>query len=226
MPTPQRVASIVLCTLVPALTMLGGCETTSVPASDASAAEVKLDVYGVETSYSGPPGVLGLSDRCCTVRRSAPSTLELPLIASAKDEQSGIRSLEIVATVVRRCTRERPTTAAEGVPTIQSVERVLARAGGTNAAGEALPITRLASTQTTLAALQPDPCPDLRRIVDEDANGQPIYQTVDRQTTTFCGVRIVARAANGVGTATPTASAFVVEGPIGAGALSCPEVPF
>jgi hypothetical protein len=207
-------------------TALPACKMVTVPTADATPPIVKMDLYfGDEVGE--------LANNFGGWRRSVRMTEELTLVASAEDAESGISTLEIVAMVINECdvTRSFPGPgpgAPHGPPvgqtTLQQNERVLASASAAAAGNTtSLPQTRLANAKMRLEDLKPEPCGPVKFWVNDDP---PTAVTIAERSTTFCGVRVFARAQNGTGQTQSTDTGFFVEGPRGSGAFPCVSVPF
>ena len=210
---PRGLAALAL------VTSISDCRDVPVPAADGTSPVVKLDVYGVLEYPGEDPLAL---NTCCTMRRNVALNDPLTVVASAEDRESGASSLEVVATVISDCVRRNPPPGGPA-SVRRSVDRVLASSGG---AGGTSPPTRIANTSTRLFDLLEPPCPDVRRIVDEDADGRPISVVVDTQATVFCGARFFARGTNGVGGAASTATLLLIDGSPRSSAFPCAGVPF
>jgi hypothetical protein len=103
---------------------------------------------------------------------------------------------------------------------VDETERVL---GAAPAGGGAQPTTRLVNANMTLGDLEPPACPPVKFAVNDDP---PTYVDIAEQSTTYCGVRVFARAVNGTGGAKSTAKALLLIGPPQSGVIPCRSVPF
>jgi hypothetical protein len=207
---------------------LAACKTAvRIDPSDKTQPIVKMDLYGLDE-----PGYdfISFSD-CCRVRRTVRISDELNILASAEDIESGISSLEIVAVVYSECVVIRSFRGSRGVPdgppvgqrNLRQIEHVLASTSvTTKESANSLPQKLLAKAKTRLKDLSPEPCPSIKFFVNDDP---PTAVTIAEQGTTFCGVRVFARAKNGLGQTQSTATILLVEGPPGSGAFPCAAVP-
>lgn len=222
-----RAGTVVVCLSAMAL---AACKTVAIPAADQTAPVVRMDIYGIDE-----PDATFLDFRdCCTLRRTVGLGDELTIVASAEDADSGIQSVEIVATVITECLVTRsypgkgpvPGGPPEGTMVLRQTEQVLASSDGSGAANASAPETRLVNAKTRLVDLAPEACGPVTVSIREDPADPPLTATVAERATTFCGVRFFARGKNGVGGTHSTATALIVEGPPRSGAFPCRSVPF
>jgi len=190
---------------------------------------VKMDLYGVDE-----PGYdfISFSD-CCMIRRTVRISDELNILASAEDRESGITSLEIVAIVISECKVIQRFNNGRGIPpappvgqiTLLQSEHVLGANDAAEGSANSLPQLLLAKAKTHLRDFSQD-CGPIKYVYKDDPFDPPITVIQANQETTFCGVRVFARAKNGVGQTHSTATVLLVEGPPRSGAFRCASVPF
>jgi hypothetical protein len=197
--------------------ILGSCAATVVPpAADNTKPSVKMDLYNVDPNADP----IGLNDQCCVLRRDVPdSTRQLTLVASAIDKESGIKSLVILARVIRSCQAQ----PSDGTLTIPIEDSTTFEVKHVDANSPSLPTTLLANSYFRMSDLLAE-CPHSKIYVD-DASGTHVVDGPP-QITKQCGIRLFATGENGVGGESTTATALLVLGPMNSGAFPCADVPF
>jgi hypothetical protein len=149
------------------------------------------------------------------------------LVASAEDADSGITSVEIVATEITECMVSRSFQGRRGVPAgppvgqrrLRETEHVL---GSATATASPLPRTRLVNATLRLADFEPQ-CDPIKFAVNDDP---PTYVIIAEQSMTFCGARVFTRGRNGAGGTDSTRTGLIMEGPPQSSSFPCASVPF